>query len=85
MGHCLFGATPRFDVSGYAHHFARIGARLGPFAVALVKIGAHAPGASGLNIHMSPEDAVRARREMVVPYRPSTSTPRYLMGRTEAK
>ena len=85
MGHRFFGATHRFDVSGCADHFARISARFGPFAMALLKIGAYGPGASWLNIHMPPEDAVRALREMVDTDRPFTSMPWYLMGRTAAK
>jgi len=53
--------------------------------MALLKIGPHGLGESGLNIHMSPEDAVRALREMIDADRPTTSTPRYLIGRTAAK
>jgi len=50
--------------TGYSTHFAEIGSRLGPFDVAFVKIGAYGPGASWLDIHMSPEQAVQAAREV---------------------
>ena len=60
----VIGASHRFYVSGdtgYSDHFARIGEQLGPFDLAFVKIGAYGPGAPWLDIHMSAEDAVRAR------------------------
>jgi L-ascorbate metabolism protein UlaG (beta-lactamase superfamily) len=50
--------------TGYSTHFAEIGSRLGPFDIAFVKIGAYGPGAAWLDIHMSPEQAVRAHREI---------------------
>ena len=49
--------------TGYSH-FAEIGSRLGPFDIAFVKIGAYGPGASWLDIHMSPEQAVQAHRDV---------------------
>ena len=63
----VIGAKHRFYVSGdsgYSDHFARIGERFGPFDMAFFKIGAYGPGAPWLDIHMSPEDAVRAHREV---------------------
>ena len=63
----VIGAKHRFYVSGdtgYSDHFARIGERFGPFDLAFIKIGAYGPGAPWLDIHMSPEDAVRAHREV---------------------
>ena len=63
----VIGSTHRFYVSGdtgYSDHFARIGERLGPFDMAFVKIGAYGPGAPWLDIHMAPEDAVRAHRDV---------------------
>jgi L-ascorbate metabolism protein UlaG (beta-lactamase superfamily) len=50
--------------TGYSTHFAEIGSRLGPFDIAFVKIGAYGPGASWLDIHMSPEQAVQAHRDV---------------------
>ena len=61
----VIGSKHRFYVSGdtgYSDHFARIGERFGPFDMAFMKIGAYGPGAPWLDIHMSPEDAVRAHR-----------------------
>jgi L-ascorbate metabolism protein UlaG (beta-lactamase superfamily) len=63
----VIGAGHRFYVSGdtgYSDHFTRIGERFGPFDMAFVKIGAYGPGAPWLDIHMSPEDAVRAHRDV---------------------
>ena len=48
--------------SGYSAEFARIGERFGPFDLTLIKIGASDP--SWHEIHMSPEDAVRAHRDV---------------------
>ena len=50
--------------TGYSTHFAEIGSRLGPFDIAFVKIGAYGPGASWLDIHMSPEQGVQAHRDV---------------------
>ena len=50
--------------TGYSKHFAEIGERLGPFDLSFVKIGAYGPGASWVDIHMSPEHAVQAHREV---------------------
>jgi len=63
----VIGAKHRFYVSGdtgYSDHFARIGERFGPFDLSFIKIGAYGPGAPWLDIHMSPEDAVRAHRDV---------------------
>jgi L-ascorbate metabolism protein UlaG (beta-lactamase superfamily) len=57
------GSRHRFFYSGdtgFGHHFKEIGARLGPFDIAFVKIGAYGPGASWIDIHMPPEQAVQA-------------------------
>lgn len=59
----VVGARHRFFYSGdtgYGSHFKEIGARLGPFHIAFVKIGAYGPGASWVDIHMPPEQAVQA-------------------------
>ena len=63
----VLGPQHRFVYSGdtgYGTHFEEIGSRLGPFDVAFVKIGAYGPGASWLDIHMSPEQAVQANRDL---------------------
>lgn len=63
----VVGARHRFYVSGdtgYSDHFAKIGERFGPFDLAFMKIGAYGPGAPWLDIHMSPEDAVRTHRDV---------------------
>jgi L-ascorbate metabolism protein UlaG (beta-lactamase superfamily) len=63
----VLGPRHRFVYSGdtgYGTHFEEIGSRLGPFDVAFVKIGAYGPGASWLDIHMSPEQAVQAHRDL---------------------
>jgi len=61
------GAGPRLYYSGdtgHGRHFAEIGARLGPFDLAFVKIGAYGPGQPWIDIHMDPEHAVQAAREV---------------------
>ena len=63
----VIGPAHRFYYSGdtgYSRHFAEIGERLGPFDLAFVKIGAYGPGESWVDIHMSPEHAVQASREV---------------------
>lgn len=48
--------------TGYSDGFARIGERYGPFILTLLKIGASDP--SWQEIHMSPEEAVRAHVDL---------------------
>jgi L-ascorbate metabolism protein UlaG (beta-lactamase superfamily) len=50
--------------TGYSDHFKQTGERFGPFDLAFIKIGAYGPGAPWLDIHMAPEDAVRALGEL---------------------
>lgn len=63
----VIGPQHRFYVSGdtgFSDHFRTIGDRLGPFDLSFIKVGAYGPGAPWLDIHMSPEDAVRAHRDL---------------------
>jgi L-ascorbate metabolism protein UlaG (beta-lactamase superfamily) len=46
--------------TGFGDHFREIGERLGPFDLSLVKIGSYGPGQGWLDIHMDPEEAVKA-------------------------
>jgi L-ascorbate metabolism protein UlaG (beta-lactamase superfamily) len=48
--------------SGYFEEFRRIGERLGPFDLTLAKIGAY--GTTWPQIHMTPEEAVRAHGDV---------------------
>ena len=50
--------------TGYSPHFREIGERLGPFDMNFLKIGAYGPGQAWLDIHMSPEQAVRAHTDL---------------------
>jgi L-ascorbate metabolism protein UlaG (beta-lactamase superfamily) len=50
--------------SGYNRHFAAIGARLGPFDVSLVPIGAYEPRWFMSAAHLNPDDAVRAHLDL---------------------
>ncbi len=62
-GWALLGAERRVWVSGdggYQAAFAEIGERLGPFDVSLVEVGAY--NAAWADIHMGPEQAVRAHQ-----------------------
>ena len=49
--------------SGYHPDFARVGARYGPFDLALLPIGAYEPRWFMQPVHMNPEEAVRACRD----------------------
>lgn len=63
----VVGPQHRFFYSGdtgYSKHFAEIGAWLGPFDLSFIKVGAYGPGQPWIDIHMSPEDAVRAHGEV---------------------
>jgi N-acyl-phosphatidylethanolamine-hydrolysing phospholipase D len=62
-GWAVVGATRRFYYAGdtgYFAGFADIGARLGPFGLAAVPIGAYEPAAMMRAHHLNPEEAVRA-------------------------
>jgi L-ascorbate metabolism protein UlaG (beta-lactamase superfamily) len=61
------GAKHRFFYSGdtgYSKHFKDIGARLGPFDMAFIKIGAYGPGQAWTDIHMTPEQAVQVNADV---------------------
>ena len=63
----VVGPQHRFFYSGdtgYSAQFREIGARLGPFDIAFIKIGAYGPGASWIDIHMPPEQAVQVSRDV---------------------
>ncbi|MEP6875089.1 MAG: MBL fold metallo-hydrolase [Burkholderiales bacterium] len=63
----VIGPAHRFFYSGdtgYGTHFREIGERLGPFDMSFIKIGAYGPGAAWTDIHMTPEAAVQAHREV---------------------
>ncbi len=51
--------------TGYSKIFSEIGKRLGPFDATLIKVGAYGPSASWLDVHMTPEDAVRVHQDVV--------------------
>jgi L-ascorbate metabolism protein UlaG (beta-lactamase superfamily) len=46
--------------TGLSDHFEIIGKRSDPFYLSIIKIGAYGPGADWFDIHMTPEDSVRA-------------------------
>jgi L-ascorbate metabolism protein UlaG (beta-lactamase superfamily) len=50
--------------TGYAEHFRAISERLGATELNLIKIGAYGTPPSWLDIHMDPESAVRANRDL---------------------
>ena len=52
--------------TGYHPEFASIGERAGPFDVALVPVGAYEPRWFMRPVHMNPEDAVQAFRDLRV-------------------
>ena len=50
--------------TGFFEAFARMGRRLGPFDLAALAIGAYRPEAMMRPLHLDPEEAVRAGREL---------------------
>jgi L-ascorbate metabolism protein UlaG (beta-lactamase superfamily) len=46
--------------TGFSDHLETVGKRLGPFYLSIIKIGAYGAGANWFDIHMTPEDSVRA-------------------------
>jgi L-ascorbate metabolism protein UlaG (beta-lactamase superfamily) len=63
----VVGPKHRFFYSGdtgYSKEFKDIGARLGPFDMAFIKIGAYGPGQAWTDIHMPPEEAVQVHRDV---------------------
>ncbi len=52
--------------TGYGPHLAEIGARLGPFALGLIPIGAYEPRWFMERVHMNPAEAVQARADLRV-------------------
>jgi N-acyl-phosphatidylethanolamine-hydrolysing phospholipase D len=55
--------------TGYHPEFGRIGDQLGPFDAALLPIGAYNPAWIMQPLHMNPEEAVRAYRDLTGPER----------------
>ncbi len=50
--------------SGYASHFEMIGHLLGPFDLAALPIGSYTPRSIARPVHMSPEEALQAMRDL---------------------
>lgn len=66
-GWVVEGPTRRFYYAGdtgYFSGFAEIGERLGPIDVAAVPIGAYQPAAMMRFVHLDPEEALRAARDV---------------------
>ena len=63
----MLGPEHRFFFSGdtgYSKLFQEIGEKFGPFDLSIIKVGAYGPGASWLDIHMTPEDAIKVHLEI---------------------
>lgn len=58
-GNIYFGGD-----SGYGAHFAQTGERHGPFALALLPIGAYEPRWFMADVHLDPEESVRAHLDL---------------------
>lgn len=66
-GWVVEGATRRFyhaGDTGYFAGFAEIGARLGPFDLAAIPVGAYLPSAMMRPVHLDPEEAVQAALDL---------------------
>lgn len=46
--------------TGFSNHFQKIGKRLGPFDLSILKIGAYGPMAYWHDVHINPEEAIQA-------------------------
>ncbi|WP_376091158.1 MBL fold metallo-hydrolase [Roseomonas sp. CCTCC AB2023176] len=64
--HTAAGALIFCGDTGYGPHLAEVGARLGPFAVGLVPIGAYEPRWFMQVVHMNPEEALHAQSDLRV-------------------
>lgn len=63
----VLGPSRRFYFTGdtgYFDQFKEIGARLGPFDLAAVAIGAYVPAAIMRSVHLTPEQAVQAAEDV---------------------
>jgi N-acyl-phosphatidylethanolamine-hydrolysing phospholipase D len=66
-GWVVEGGTRRFyhaGDTGYFDGFAEIGARLGPFDLAAIPVGAYRPSAMMRPVHLDPEEAVQAALDL---------------------
>ena len=66
-GWVVEGPTRRFyhaGDTGYFRGFADIGARLGPFDLAAIPVGAYLPSAMMRPVHLDPEEAVQAALDL---------------------
>ena len=50
--------------TGYSKLFGPTGENYGPFDLAIIKVGAYGPGKNWLDIHMTPEDAIRVHKDV---------------------
>jgi len=50
--------------TGYSKLFKNTGDVHGPFDLTIIKVGAYGPGANWLDIHMTPEDAIRVHQDV---------------------
>ena len=66
----VLGPEHRFFFSGDTGYskllgtHQEIGDKFGPFDLSIIKVGAYGPGASWLDIHMTPEDAIKVHLEI---------------------
>ena len=50
--------------TGYSKLFQDIGSKFGPFDLSIIKVGAYGPGDPWLDIHMTPESAIRVHLDI---------------------
>jgi N-acyl-phosphatidylethanolamine-hydrolysing phospholipase D len=63
----VIGPSRRFYFTGdtgYFDHFKEVGARLGPFHLVAVAIGAYLPAAMMRSVHVTPEEAVQVAEDV---------------------
>lgn len=50
--------------TGYSKAFSKIGEKLGPFDLTVIKVGAYGPGQMWHDIHMPPEEAIQTHKDL---------------------
>jgi len=50
--------------TGYSDHFKKIGKKLGPFDLSIIKVGAYGPGQPWIDVHMEAEKSVLAHQDL---------------------
>jgi L-ascorbate metabolism protein UlaG (beta-lactamase superfamily) len=50
--------------TGYSIIFKRVGEKLGPFDLTIIKVGAYGPGQMWKDVHMPPEESIQTHKDL---------------------